>query len=500
MPDRSGAERQRKRTNRSVVALLAVAGVLLALAVIAAALTAQRIGRDTAEVEHTLQVRTAIYAVGTFNERVETARRGYLISGDRRFADGVMRSDALMRRSLSDLVRLTADNPAQSRRAAEIVKLRARKLPLIEAQLNNRAASLDQLQSIDLYNDQVVTTTRQMRSMLEAMDAEEVRLLSARNAAQQRSLRLFTLFGAACVAVLVLLVAAAVILIARTNRDLNMAQAKLRLANEGLEEAVAARTTDLTRANAEIQRFAYIVSHDLRSPLVNVLGFTAELDAAKKTLHDFLTKLFDRHPALRDEAAWLAVEQDLPEALGFIRVSTEKMDRLINSILDLSRQGRRVLTPERLDMTAVAQSVVATLHQRAEEAGATVTVSTLPAVTTDRMAVEQILANLVENALKYLSPERAGDVRIEGRQAGRWVEIDVIDNGRGIAPADHERIFDLFRRAGTQDQAGEGIGLANVRALAYRLGGRVGVQSQLGEGATFTLTLPESFTPAEAAS
>jgi signal transduction histidine kinase len=289
---------------------------------------------------------------------------------------------------------------------------------------------------------------------------------------------------------------AAVTVVMRYNRELTRAQSQLQLVNDGLEDAVAARTTELTRANDEIQRFAYIVSHDLRSPLVNVLGFTSELEQARKTIHDHLAKLYEEHPALRDQAAWLAVEEDLPEALGFIRTSTEKMDRLISSILELSRQGRRTLTPQQLDMTALAEAVVATMHQRAEAVGATVEVAKLPGVESDRIAVEQILSNLIENALKYLSPARAGEVRVAGRRKGRQVEYDVVDNGRGIAPADQERIFDLFRRAGAQDQPGEGIGLANVRALAYRLGGRIALESQLGEGACFTLILPERF-PAE---
>jgi signal transduction histidine kinase len=173
------------------------------------------------------------------------------------------------------------------------------------------------------------------------------------------------------------------------------------------------------------------------------------------------------------------------------------MDRLINSILELSRQGRRTLAPETLDLGDVVDGVAATMTQRAEKAGATIVRSPLPKVESDRMAVEQILSNLIENAIKYLSPARAGEVRIEGRKSAGWVEIDVIDNGRGIAPTDHQRIFDLFRRAGAQDQGGEGIGLANVRALAYRLGGRVDVESQLDQGARFTLTLPERFVAAE---
>jgi signal transduction histidine kinase len=125
--------------------------------------------------------------------------------------------------------------------------------------------------------------------------------------------------------------------------------------------------------------------------------------------------------------------------------------------------------------------------------GAVVTVEPLPPVESDRMAVEQILSNLVENAIKYLSPARSGEIRIAGQRAGQRVEIDVSDNGRGIAPQDHERIFELFRRSGSQDQPGEGIGLAHVRALAYRLGGLIEVESELDRGARFRLSLPVKF-------
>jgi signal transduction histidine kinase len=148
-------------------------------------------------------------------------------------------------------------------------------------------------------------------------------------------------------------------------------------------------------------------------------------------------------------------------------------------------------------MNALAAGVVANLHQRAEDAGATVAVEPIPALESDRMAVEQILSNLVENALKYLSPKRVGEVAVSGRRAGKSVQIEVRDNGRGIDPADHERIFELFRRSGTQDQPGEGIGLANVRALTYRLGGTIEVDSKLDQGASFRLCLPTKFVAME---
>lgn len=194
----------------------------------------------------------------------------------------------------------------------------------------------------------------------------------------------------------------------------------------------------------------------------------------------------------------LAVEEDLPEAIGFIRSSTQKMDRLINAILRLSREGRRTLAPETLDLSALVQSISDTVQHRLHETGTSLTIESLPTITSDRVAIEQILSNLIENALKYLQPGRPGEIRVSGRvERGRAV-IAVSDNGRGIDPRDHERIFDLFRRSGVQDQPGEGIGLAHVRALAYRLGGVIEVVSELGKGATFRVNLPIEWKGAEA--
>ena len=171
------------------------------------------------------------------------------------------------------------------------------------------------------------------------------------------------------------------------------------------------------------------------------------------------------------------------------------MDRLINAILQLSRQGRRVLTPEPVDMTRVLQGVADNLQHRSGELGAEITVDVdLPPTVSDRLALEQIFSNLVENALKYLKPGRPGRIAISGHRNGARLVYEVTDNGRGIDPKDHERVFELFRRAGVQDQPGEGIGLAHVRALAYRLGGTVTCESALDQGATFRVSLPARLT------
>ena len=114
----------------------------------------------------------------------------------------------------------------------------------------------------------------------------------------------------------------------------------------------------------------------------------------------------------------------------------------------------------------------------------------LPGITSDRLAIEQVFGNVIENAVKYLDPARAGRIEVTGRVDGQRAIFEIADNGRGIDPRDHARIFDLFRRSGAQDQPGEGIGLAYVRAAVRNLGGDVTVDSVAGQGSTFRVTLP----------
>jgi signal transduction histidine kinase len=181
----------------------------------------------------------------------------------------------------------------------------------------------------------------------------------------------------------------------------------------------------------------------------------------------------------------------MPEAIGFIRSSTRKMDGLINAILRLSREGRRNLTAEPLAMDAVVSGLIDNVRHRLTEKGADAVIEgRLPDLSSDRLAIEQVFGNLIDNAVKYLSPKRAGAIVVRGRRDGGLLVYEIQDNGRGVAPGDQERIFELFRRAGTQDQAGEGIGLAHVRALMYRLGGTITCTSELDQGATFRLSFP----------
>jgi signal transduction histidine kinase len=275
----------------------------------------------------------------------------------------------------------------------------------------------------------------------------------------------------------------------RNVRALHVAQDVLETTNANLEDIVAVRTSALTQANEEVQKFAYIVSHDLRAPLVNIMGFNSELEAASKTIGKYIHERREIEGGAPREVLD-AILEDVPEALGFIKTSTAKMDRLITAILKLSREGRRVLTAEPIAMKALLEGIAETLKHRADEMNAAIVVETVPNLTADRLAIEQIFGNLMENAVKYLLPGRPGAITIRGVTQAPFAVFEIADNGRGIAPGDRERVFELFRRAGRQDVPGEGIGLAYVRQLVYRLGGTIELESTFGIGTTFRVTLP----------
>ncbi len=473
-----------------------VGGVALALLVLLSASIATIVlvsqsQEITRWVNHTYQVERVINDMRVSFARDESARRGFLITRDSFYMQAYRESATALPRQLEQFTALTADNPRQQDAVAHFQ-------PLITAKLNEqetslRAASGDagaQADPAALIRENQASAL-QIRDALNAMMAEEGRLLGERSDAQSVHAELLLAVVLSSSVLVALLAAGAFLLVRRYAADLDRSQAALKLLNTGLEGEVGRRTADLTRANEEIQRFAYIVSHDLRSPLVNVMGFTAELETAAKPLRELVARVKAEAPALLTRQATEAVELDLPESIAFIRSSTQKMDRLINAILRLSREGRRNLTPEPVDMGAVTAGVIASLKQQTDAKGASIAADgPLPDLVSDRLAVEQVLSNVVENALKYLKPGRAGHILVRGRAEGDMRIFEVEDNGRGIEPKDHERVFELFRRAGAQDQPGEGIGLAHVRALVYRLGGTITVASELDRGATFRICLP----------
>ena len=244
----------------------------------------------------------------------------------------------------------------------------------------------------------------------------------------------------------------------------------------------------LEAKNAELEQVVYVASHDLRSPLVNIDGYARELDHA---MHD-LRQALEGAPGGADLLADLApmLDADIPEALGFIRTSAAKMDALLKGLLRLSRSGRAALNFERLDMATLLSRAVDATEFRIRENGVRLLLGDLPPCVGVAVQVGQVFSNLIDNALKYLVPDRPGVIRIQGRRFGSWVEYCVEDNGIDIAPAYQDKIFEIFHRLDPSRGSGEGLGLTIVRRVLGRLNGAIRVESEPGRGSRFYVTLP----------
>jgi signal transduction histidine kinase len=494
------------RRRRALGQILLLAAGLAVLTVISAGSVylVNRAREANGLVVHTIEVENQINAVLLEIRRAESAVRGYLLTRGPEFLDDYNAAVATITPELAKLAEQTGDNPVQVENVAKLraaIKTRlgqfAQEMTLV--QQNDPAAAAALVREAVAHN-----ATGEIRDAAEAMILEEARLFYQRSLRADRSQTLaasMTWIGSGLV---VLLAGISIWMVRASARARDLAETRLRDANVNLETTVDERTADLREANNEIQRFAYIVSHDLRSPLVNIMGFTSELEELRTDIFRRMAELGraaaptpamaapapagDLEPELAEQDKRLSA--DFGEALAFIKSSIGKMDRLISAILNLTREGRREFSPERIDTGELISGVVATMAHQATEASAQVRIERLPEIVSDRLAMEQIFSNLIDNAIKYLKPGVHGEIVVRGRTRLGYAIFEVADNGRGIDPKDHTRIFDLFRRAGEQDKPGQGIGLAHVRALVRRLGGTMSVASELGTGSTFTITLP----------
>ena len=477
---------------------LALIGLLLGFALLIAGLgavvTSFNASEDSSQlVRHTYNVVDQLSVLNVQLERAESGRRAYLLAPNgyryQTYRENVSKAPY----TLARIANLTSDNPTQVENVAKLRKQMSVQLADMERSMTLVRANRTVLAQAEFAASSPNSIIREIRAITDQMRATELALLSQRSARLDATVSEMRLLLFATALTLLLVGLGSFWLVRRYTVDLTRTRDRLHVLNTNLEGAVAERTADLQRANDEIQRFAYIVSHDLRSPLVNILGFTAELEQTNKSLVALLERAEKEAPQIITTDSRDA-QHDLPEAIGFIRSSTQKMDRLINAILKLSREGRRTLAPEPLDMGRVFDGIVASLTHLLSENGAAVTVEKpVPDIVSDRVAMEQIFSNLIENAAKYAQPGRPGKVTLRGWAKGDRLIYEVADNGRGIDPKDHQRVFDLFRRSGTQDKQGEGIGLAHVRALAYRLGGFIDLQSELGQGSRFQVNLPATY-------
>ncbi len=246
------------------------------------------------------------------------------------------------------------------------------------------------------------------------------------------------------------------------------------------------REEELRQLNTDMESFIYIISHDLRAPLVNIKGFTTEIEHSLKTLIPAISTLKSDNSEIKE-----IVDTDLPEALGFIKSAVEKMDMLTTAILDLSRIGRLEFKHDLVDTNQIIKRCIDSLAYEISNNGIEINTENLPKVIADPIALEQIFGNILDNAVKYCSPHRKGIIKITAKQLPWEIQFKIQDNGRGIAENDYRKVFDIFRRAGNAGAVrGAGMGMTYVKALLRRMKGRIWFESVLNEGSSFYFSIP----------
>ncbi|OYX79586.1 MAG: hypothetical protein B7Y77_01695, partial [Bradyrhizobium sp. 35-63-5] len=463
---------------------------------VATVMLVQRASNDARLLAQTLSEQNMLSDLLLSMRRAESSQRGYLFTQNDAYLDEFRESEPVAKKLVDQLQDLAKGNAARLSVLDRVSDLVDTKF----AEMNNtialdKAGEHDKARAEVLDNSGRILMAR-IRAVIEDAIASEGKVADERSALSRQTntmLLIVTLVGAGLI---VLIGFASLVLVQRNHRHAEIARQELAGTNANLERIVEYRTADLTEANEEIQRFAYIVSHDLRSPLVNVMGFTSELEALRKDIFGHVETLtaqladLDRQVTEAETATVRQFGEDFDEAIRFIKTSIANMDRLINAVLKLSREGRRQFHPENIDMNALLDSIGQNVGHRASEMGASIALHHLPEVESDRLALEQIFTNLVDNALKYSRPDVPLTLDVSGSATATQVTYRVKDNGRGIGPDDHQRVFELFRRSGRQDRPGEGIGLAHVRALVRRLGGTISLSSELEQGSLFEIKLP----------
>ena len=225
---------------------------------------------------------------------------------------------------------------------------------------------------------------------------------------------------------------------------------------------------ELEAKNAELERFTYTVSHDLTSPLITIRGFLGFLE------QDVMSRNVEQ------------MKQDLTH----ISNAAEKMGRLLNELLELSRIGRAMNPPQEMALGELAREAVDLVAGRLSARGVEVEIAPdLPMVYGDRTRLRQMLQNLLDNAVKYMGDQPHPRVEIGMRYDGAERAFYVRDNGLGIDPRYHQKVFGLFEKL-EQKSEGTGVGLAIVKRIVEVHGGRIWVESEgAGKGSAFCFTL-----------
>jgi signal transduction histidine kinase len=244
----------------------------------------------------------------------------------------------------------------------------------------------------------------------------------------------------------------------------------------------------ISAKNKELENYLYVASHDLRSPLVNIQGFSQRLQ--KQT--NSIIQLLSEHPLETDiqQKIEKITGEGIPKSLDFIFTNVSKMDTLINGLLKISRTGRMNMSIQKINMNDLLEKIIRTFSFQIEEAKADIVVEHLPECYGDAVMLNQLFSNIIGNALKYRDKDRPLVITVTAQPRYNNVRYSIQDTGIGIAQRHLEKIWDVFYQVDSQSpEAGEGIGLSIVKRIVDKHKGKIRMESQEGKGSVFYVEL-----------
>jgi signal transduction histidine kinase len=415
-------------------------------------------------VKHTNDVMAHLSALMLSTREMENGSRGYALIGEKSFLTAYESGRATAPIDLAAIGRLTVDNPVQTERArklAALVDQEGQREAGIVQQRREIAARTSAPEVAETVN---VGAMQGIRELIVAMQAEEERLLSTRQAAADLELRRMTLALSLGGVVALIALAFGPRIVAQRNR-LEIAMAR----SESEQLLSAAHAKDLAVINQELEAFSYSVSHDLRAPLRHINGYVELLQ--------------------RDTAGKLTGKA--VHYLATINQASIEAGRLVDDLLAFSRVGRAPIKMSEVSLNDVIKDAVRGLDMPLQGRNIVWNIARLPDVIGDAAMLRQVFSNLIDNAVKYSRTRETANIEIgSAEREGNLITLFVRDNGVGFDMKYVGKLFGVFERLHASEQfEGTGIGLATVRRIVARHGGHVHAEGAIDVGATFYLTL-----------